>query len=69
MATPQIDLLFETLMTTDEDEEDDLFILEQVISGLDDYELKTCLSVAKKYRKNYGFFYDRLLAEKELRTS
>ena len=53
----------------DEDEEDDLFILEQVISGLDAYELKTCLSVVKKYRKNYGFFYDKLLAEKELRTS
>lgn len=56
-------------MITDEDDDNDILILEQVISGLDDYELKTCLSVAKKYRKNYGWFYDKLLAEKELRTA
>ena len=56
-------------MITDEDDDTDILILEQIISGLDDYELKTCLSVAKKYRKNYGWFYDKLFAEKELRTA
>lgn len=56
-------------MITDEGDDNDILILEQIISGLDDYELKTCLSVAKKYRKNYGWFYDKLFTEKELRIA
>jgi hypothetical protein len=69
MPTPQIDKLFEALMFTDEEDINDLFILEQLIAGLSDHELKVCLSVAKKYKKNYGFFFDRLLSEKEQRIA
>ena len=69
MPTPQIDKLFEALMFTDEEDVNDLFILEQLIAGLSDHELKVCLSVAKKYKKNYGFFFDRLLSEKEQRIA
>ena len=69
MPTPQIDKLFEALMFTDEEDINDLFILEQLIAGLSDHELKFCLSVAKKYKKNYGFFFDRLLSEKEQRIA
>ena len=69
MPTPQIDKLVEALMFTDEEDINDLFILEQLIAGLSDHELKVCLSVAKKYKKNYGFFFDRLLSEKEQRIA
>lgn len=68
MPTPQIDKLFEALMFTDEEDINDIFILEQLIAGLSEHELNVCLSVAKKYKKNYGFFFDRLLSEKEQRT-
>lgn len=67
MATPQIDIIFQHLVCMDEDDETDMSILEQEVSMLDDYELKVCLSTAKKYRKNYGFFYDTLKKEKDYR--
>lgn len=67
MPTPQIDRLFETLITIDEDEEEDLILLRQEVSAMSDEELKTVLRVAKNYRRNYNFFYDILKQEKDYR--
>ena len=67
MPTPQIDRLFETLITIDEDDEEDLILLRQEVASLSEEELKTVLRVAKNYRRNYGFFYDILKLEKDYR--
>ena len=67
MPTPQIDIIFELLITMDMDEEENLLILEQEIAMLDKDELNVCIKGAKSYKKSFGYFYDRLINERNLR--
>lgn len=67
MPTPQIDRIFQLLITMDMDEEENLLILEQEIALLDNNELKVCIKGAKKYKKTFAYFYDRLINERSLR--
>jgi hypothetical protein len=66
-TTPQLDRVFELLMSLDMKDEDNLLILEQEIAILDDVELDNLVKVGKKYKKTLGYFYDRLTQEKKLR--
>lgn len=67
MPTPQIDRIFELLITMDMDEEENLLILEQEIAMLDKDELNVCIKGARPYKKTFGYFYDRLINERNLR--
>lgn len=66
-TTPQLDRIFELLMSLDMKDENNLLILEQEIAILDDEELYNLLKVGKKYKKTLGYFYDRLVQEQRFR--
>jgi hypothetical protein len=66
-TTPQLDRVFELLMTLDMQDENNLLILEQEIAMLDDEELSNLLKIGKKYKKTLEYFYERLVQEQRLR--
>ena len=68
MATPQIDRIFWIMMTEDYSADETLHVLAQEISILTDRELQKCLKVAKRYRKDFRFFYDMLKTENDKRV-
>lgn len=63
----QFDKIFEILMTSNENDEYSTYMLDVLISELSDTELKRCLNYAKKHQSTLGFFYKRLMLERDIR--
>lgn len=63
----QVDRIFNLILSLDTTDETHLSYIEQEIAILSDEDLSTLIRVGKKYRKTLGFFYERLLQEKNFR--